>query len=140
MTGARGAHTVAAMTTTINRIQDERLAAVLSLFIAAIALAFANFAGNGSNGVAGPYAAMLAVSAILAAVLFARVLPNAENPARTGWILAALAIVTCAVFWTGAPFVLGMGAAYSGARAGKSGPVLVGALAIAAAAVACVIG
>ena len=128
------------MTTTIHRIQDERLAAVLSLVIAAIALAFANFAGNGDNGGAGPYVVSLGVSAILAAVLFGRVLPGVENPGRAAWVLAGIGLATCVAFWSGVPFVLGMGAAYSGARAGSKTAIAAGGLVIVLAAVACVIG
>src|SRR5918992_5550670 len=126
------------MTTTIQRMQDEWLAAGLALVITAGALAFANFSG-GENGGAGPYAVCLGASAVLAAVLFGRVLPNAADPARAGWILAALALVTCVVFWSGLPFVLGMGAVYSGARAGRNALVAVGALAIVLAFAGCVI-
>jgi cation transport ATPase len=128
------------MTTTIHRIQDEWLAAGLALVITAVALAFANFSGSGDNGGVGPYAVCVGASAILAAVLFGRVLPNATDPARAGWILAAFALLTCVVFWTGLPFVLGMGAVYSGARAGRNTLVAVGALAIVLAFVGCVIG
>ena len=80
------------------------------------------------------------MSALLAAVLFGRVLPNAADQARTGWILAALAIVTCVAFWSGLPFVLGMGAVYSGARAGRTAIAVAGGLAITLALVGCVIG
>ena len=128
------------MTTTLHRIQDERLAAALSLLITVTALAFANFAGNGDNGGVGPYAVSVGVCAILAAVLFGRVLPSVSDPARAAWILAVLAIVTFAVFWSGLPFVLGMGALYAAGRAGITAPGAVGALAIVAAFVACVVG
>jgi hypothetical protein len=128
------------MTSTLNRIADERLAAVLSILIAATALALANFAGNGSNGGAGAFAVCLGASAILAAVLFSRVLPAAADPGRAAWILAALALVTCVVFWSGLPFVLGMGALYSAGRAGLTVPAVLGAVAIIAAFVGCVVG
>jgi cation transport ATPase len=128
------------MTTTIHRLQDEWLAAGLALLITTVALGFANFGGGGDNGGVGPYAVCLGASAILAAVLFGRVLPNIADPARAGWIMAALALVTCVVFWTGLPFVLGMGAVYSGARAGRNTLVAVGALAIMLAFAGCVIG
>ena len=48
--------------------------------------------------------------------------------------------MTCVAFWSGLPFVLGMGAVYSGGRAGRSAPAAIGALAIVLAAVGCVIG
>jgi hypothetical protein len=128
------------MTTTLHRIQDERAAATLALLLTAIALAFANFAGNGDNGGAGPYVVCLGVSAVLAAVLFGRVLPQSADPGRAAWILAGLALVTCAVFWSGLPFVLGMGAVYSASRADRGAPAALGAVAIVLAFVACVVG
>jgi hypothetical protein len=127
-------------TTTLRRIQDERLAGGLAVLITIGALAFANFAGTGEDGGAGPYAISVAVCAIVAAVLFARVLPNAANPHRAAWILAALAVVSCAVFWNGLPIVFGMGAVYSGLRAGRAAPAVIGAIAAVLAVVACVIG
>lgn len=128
------------MTTTLHRMQDERLAGGLAVLIAIGALAFANFGDNGDNGGAGAYAVAVGLSAIVAAVLFARVLPAAANPARAGWILAALALATCVVFWTGLPFVLGMAAVYSGVRAGRNAPAALGALAVVLGFVGCVIG
>lgn len=127
------------MTTTIHRMQNEWLAAGLALIITAVALAFANF-GGGENGGAGPYVVSVGVCAILAAVLFGRVLPNADDPVRAGWILAAFALVTCLVFWTGLPFVLGMGAVYCGARAGRNALIALGALAVVLAFVGSLIG
>jgi cation transport ATPase len=128
------------MTTTLHRIQDERLAGALALIITIAGLAFANFGGSGDNGGAGAYALTVGVCAVLAAVLFGRVLPGAREPARAAWILAALALATCVVFWSGLPFVLGMGAVYSGSRAGRGAPAALGALAILLAAVGCIIG
>jgi cation transport ATPase len=128
------------MTTTLHRMQDERLAGGLAVLIAIGALAFANFGDNGDNGGAGAYAVAVGLSAIVAAALFARVLPAAANPARAGWILAALALATCVVFWTGLPFVLGMAAVYSGVRAGRNAPAALGALAVVLGFVGCVIG
>src|ERR1044072_1147705 len=106
-------------TTTLHRMQDERLAGGLAVLITTAGLAFANFGGNGEDGGAGAFAITAGVCAIVAAVLFARVLPRAANPVRLAWILAGLAIVTCVVFWSGLPIVLGMGAAYAGVRGGR---------------------
>jgi hypothetical protein len=128
------------MTTTLHRMQDERLAGGLAVLIAIGALAVANFSDNGDNGGAVPYAVSIGVCAVLAAVLFARVLPAATNPARASWILAGLALVTCVVFWTGLPFVLGMAAVYSGLRADRGAPAAAGALAVVLAAVGCLVG
>ena len=128
------------MTTTLHRIRDERLAATLSLLLTVCALAFANFGGSGDNGGFVPYVVAVGVMAILAAVLFGRVLPTATDPARAAWILAALALVTCVVFWSGLPFVLGMAALYSAGRAGQSVPGALGAVAIVVAFAACIAG
>ena len=141
MTGLQPVRTVAAMTTTLHRMQDERLAAGLALLITVVALAIANFAGDGENGGVGPYVVCVAVSAILAGVLFGRVLPSVEDPARAAWILAALALpIAFVAFWSGLPFVLGMGAIYSAGRAGRTAPAALGALIIVLTAIACVIG
>jgi hypothetical protein len=131
---------VAAMTTTLHRIQDERLAGALAILLAVAALLPANFAGNGDNGGAGPYAVSVAVCVVLAVLLFGGVLPSAENPGRAAWILAALGVVSLAVFWSGLPFVLGMGAIYAATRAGTAPPAVIGALAIAAGVVGCIAG
>jgi hypothetical protein len=128
------------MTTTLHRIQDERLAGGLAMLLAIGALAFANFSGSGEDGGAGPYAITLAACGIVAAVLFARVLPGTANPARASWILAALALVTCVVFWSGLPIVLGMAAVYSGLRADHSAPAALGALAVVLGIVGCIVG
>jgi hypothetical protein len=128
------------MTTTLHRINDERLAAALAMLLVIVATGFANFAGNGDNGGAGPYAVGIVVCGLAAALLFGRVLPAAADPARTAWILAALAVVTCVVFWSGLPFVFGIGAAYAAARAERTAPAVIGVLAVVLAFVGCVIG
>jgi hypothetical protein len=110
------------------------------MLITVAGLAFANFAGDGDNGGAGPYAVSIGVCAILAAVLFGRVLPAAADPARAAWILAALALVTCVAFWSGLPFVLGIAAVSSASRAGRTAPAAAGALAVVLAFVACLVG
>jgi hypothetical protein len=126
------------MTTTLtHRMQDERLAAGLTLIITAVGLAFANFAGNGENGGALEYAAGLGVIAIIAAVLFGRAVPSTP---RAAWILAGLAVVTCLAFWSGLPFVFGIGAVYAGSRAERTGPVVLGTLATAVAFTGCLVG
>ena len=129
------------MTTTLHRIEDARLAAGLALLLAAAGLAFANFGlSDGENGGAGPYLISVGLCAVLAAALFGRFLQRAADPARTAWILAALALVTCVAFWTGLPFVLGVGAIYSASRAGRTAPAVVGVLAIVLAFVGCLVG
>jgi hypothetical protein len=121
-------------------MQDERLAGGLAVLITVVALTFANFSGNGDDGGIGAYAVSVGVCAILAAVLFARVLPGTANPARAAWILAVLSVATCFFFWSGLPIVFGMGAVYSGLRAGRAAPAVIGALALVLSFVACVIG
>jgi hypothetical protein len=129
------------MTSTLtHRLQDERLAAGLTLLLATAGLALANFAGSGENGGPAEYAVSLAVDAALTAWLFVRVVPRAADPARLGWVLAALAAVTCAVFWSGLPFVLGLAAASAAARAHRTGPAVIGVLAALAAFVGCAVG
>jgi len=125
--------------TTFSPVRDPRAAGALAVLLAMGGLAFANFAGSGESGGAGAYAVSVLVVAAVSALLFARVLPNATDPGRAGWILAASALVTCVVFWSGLPFVLGMGAIYSGGQAGRNAPVALGALAIVLALVGCVI-
>ena len=127
-------------TTTLHPIQDERLAGGLAVLITAAALAFANFVASGENGGVGPYVVGVGVALALALVLFTRVLPDTEQPLRAAWILAALALASCVVFWSGLPFVLGMGAVYSAARAGRTAPAAAGALAVLLGVVGCVIG
>jgi hypothetical protein len=122
-------------------MQDERLAGGLAVLIAIGALALANFTGApGEDGGAAPYAITVGACLVVAIVLFGRVLPGAANPATASWILAALALVTCVVFWTGLPIVLGMGAVYSGLRADRPAPAALGALGLVLGVVGCAIG
>ena len=127
-------------TTTLHRMQDERLAGGLALALVIAATAVANFAGSGENGGAGPYALGIALCAVVAAVLFGRVLPRTDDPARAAWILAALGIVSCVAFWSGLPFVFGVGAMYAGSRAGRTAPIALGGLAVVLGLVGCIIG
>ena len=127
-------------TTLTTPIRDERLAGGLAVVVAAAALAVANFSGQGGSGGAGSYALGVGLVAGLALVLFGRVLPAVERPARAGWILAALGVGSLVVFWSGLPFALGFAAAYCGARAGRTGLVLAGLATVVAAVVGCAIG
>ena len=140
MTRGGGALSVPPMTTTLHRIDDARLAGTLAILITVAGLAFANFGGNGDNGGAAEYAVSVGICAVLAAVLFGRVLPRAADPARTAWILAVLAVLTIVAFWSGLPFVLGMGAIYAASRAGRTAPAALGALALVLAFAGCVAG
>ena len=128
------------MTTTLHRIEDERLAGALALLITVAGLAFANFGGSGENGGAAPYAISVAVCAVVTAILFGRVLPRIADPARAAWILAGLGLLTGVAFWSGLPFVLGVGAIYCASRAGRTAPAVAGAVVVAVAFAACVAG
>jgi hypothetical protein len=92
------------------------------------------------SGGTGPYLFGVGLVAVLALLLFGRMLPEVARPARAGWILAGLALASCVVFWSGLPFALGFGAAYCGARAGRAGPVVAGLLAVTAAVAGCIVG
>jgi hypothetical protein len=128
------------MDTTLTPIRDERLAGALAVLLAAAALAVASFSGDGESGGLGPYLFGVGLVAVLALLLFGRVLPEIADPVRAGWILAGLALASCLVFWSGLPFALGFGAAYCGARAGRAGPVVTGLGAVALAVVGCFVG
>lgn len=112
-------------------------AGFLSAVLTAIALGAANFAGDGENGGAGPYAATLAVSLVIAAALFGWAIPRTERPARAGLVAGAFALLSVPVFWSGLPYVLGPAAIVYGllgrARADGGGAataaVVLGALA-----------
>src|SRR3712207_9151430 len=95
------------MTTTLHRINDERLAGVLAMLLVIVATAFANFGGSGDNGGAGPYAGGIVVCAGIAALLVGRGLPVAADPPRAAWVLGGLGVLTAPVFWCGLPFAVG---------------------------------
>lgn len=127
--------------TAIHPLHDERRAGLAAVALAAAALAFANFGGAESeNGGAVEYAIGLALCAVVAAILFGRVLPRVERPGRAAWWLAAGAVVTLAVFWSGLPIILGAAAIAVALRAGTIPPAVVAGLAVAAACAACVAG
>jgi len=69
------------------------------------------FAGNyhmqsGENGGTGPAIATGAICLVLALALFGYVVPRVRNLNRTASILAALAVVSVLVFWSGVTPVL----------------------------------
>jgi hypothetical protein len=64
----------------------------------------------GENGGLGPALVTAAGCLVLAAVLFAGVLPR-YNGTRTQVVLAVLSVLSLAVFWSGAPAVFGAAAA-----------------------------
>ena len=75
--------------------------------LTAVALAAANFVGDGENGGAGAYAITLVASLLIAAVLFGWAIPRIERPARMGLIVGVLGLLSIAAYWTGLPYVLG---------------------------------
>jgi hypothetical protein len=123
-----------------HRLADGRVAAAGALALVAVATAFANFAGNGDNGGAGPYAIGLVVCGVAAALLFGRTLPATERPDRLAWVLDGFALLSILVFWSGLPIVFGIGAIAAAARAGRTAPAAVGGVLVVAGVVACVIG
>ena len=131
------------MPTTMSRSLDERTVGVVALALALAGVAYANFGAGGDNGGAGPFAVTAAVLVVTAALVFGRILPATEAPAKVAIWCAAIALVTCVVFWTGLPILLGVAAVVAGARSGTTtGTVaaVAGGLAAAAGLVACIIG
>jgi hypothetical protein len=131
------------MPTTIGRIDDARTIGTLAVLLTAGALAFANFVAEGDHGGPGPYAVTLGGCLLVALLLFGRVVPRASDPAKAGAWIAALAVVTLPVFWSGLPIVLGCAAIAAGVRSATTTGTMVaavGALAATATTVVCVIG
>ncbi len=92
------------MTLTRQNILGTGFAAAV---LTAVALAVANFVGDGENGGAGPYAITLVASLLVAAGLFGWAIPRIERPARMGLIVGVLGLLSIAAYWTGLPYVLG---------------------------------
>jgi hypothetical protein len=116
--------------------------------LTAVALAVANFVGTegGENGGAAEYALTLGFSLVIAIALFGWVIPRSERPGRAGLVVAILAALSVAAFWSGLPYVLGPAAVALGllGRArGETGTatvaVVLGSLATLAAIVAVVV-
>jgi hypothetical protein len=135
------------MSASLSGITNTRLIGPLAVAIAVAAVAVANFAGNGDNGGAGPFAVGAVVAIAVGALLFARVVPRAiegDRPARTALILAALSVLTLLVFWSGLPQVLAPAAIVLGLAAPRSGEATaataVASVAYVASLVACAIG
>jgi two-component system LytT family sensor kinase len=103
-------------TTTPGWIEESRAAGAVALGLALLGAALANFVASGENGGAAEYAVTAAVLVPLAVVLFGRALP-AARPGRAAAVLAVLAIVSVAAFWSGVPMLLGVAALSAGARA-----------------------
>ena len=105
--------------------------------LAAVALAAANFTGDGENGGAGPYAVTLAVSLLVAFALFGWAIPRMERPGRAGVIVGVVAVLSVAAYWLGLPYVLGpaaivlglLGRSRAEERVGGTVALVLGALA-----------
>lgn len=135
------------MAASVGLVQNERLTGALVAAIAIGAVAIANFVAEGENGGMGPFLVSVAVILVLAAVIFGRVLPGAGDAARTALILAIVALVTVAVFWSGIPQVLAPAAillGYSATQSGRGGQakaaVAIGAVAYVLSLVAVFVG
>jgi len=74
----------------------------------------------GENGGTGPLLISLLVCAVVAALLYGRLVPGSTNPTRTGLIFGILAVATLLAFWSGLPVVLGPAAVALSRRAGGS--------------------
>ena len=135
------------MSATISGINNLRLVGAAATVVAIAALAVANFAADGENGGAGPFAVASVIAILAAVVLFGRVVPRATerpNAARVALVLAGLTLLTLVVFWSGLPQVLGPAAIVLGLAAPRNGESIaaigIGSLAYVASLVACVIG
>ena len=92
-------------------------AGIAAALLTAVALAAANFIGTENESGGGPeYAATLAFSLAVAAVLFGWAIPRIDRPARAGIIVGLLALLSLPVFWSGLPYVLGPAAIVLGLR------------------------
>lgn len=131
------------MPTTMSRTMDERLTGAMALVIALAGVAWANFGADGDNGGAGPFAVTAVVLVLVAALVYGRVLPGTQNPAKVAIWCAAIALVTGLVFWTGLPILLGIAAVAAGARSGSTAgsvAAVIGGLVAIAGLVGCIIG
>ena len=135
------------MSATMSGINNMRLIGMATVAVAVAALAVANFATEGQNGGAGPFAITSGIAIVAAVALFGRVVPRSmdqPNAARVALVLAGLALLTSVFFWSGLPQVLGPAAIVLGLAAPRNGESVaaigIGSLAYVASLVACVIG
>ena len=135
------------MSATLSGTTNLRLIGAATTVVAIAALAIANFASEGENGGAGPFAVTTVIAILAAVVLFGRVVPRSmerPNPARVALLLAGLTLLTGVAFWSGLPQVLGPAAIVLGLAAPRNGESVaaigIGSLAYVASLVACVIG
>jgi drug/metabolite transporter (DMT)-like permease len=133
--------TSASSTSSVPTVRRDGLVqfAIAGLVGAAIIIVFGNTNVDhaaGENGGLGPALVTGALCLVLAAVLFAWVLPR-YNGRRTQVVLAVLTVLSLAVFWSGATAVLGAATAAVTRRSSGSFSVA-GWVAIAAALLAVV--
>jgi hypothetical protein len=131
---------------------DERGIGAVSLVVALVSLAVANFGGSGGDGGTGPFLATAAFSLILAVIVFGWAVPRAGaggTELRTAVVLAVLSVIGVAAFWSGLPQIVAPAAALlaytvlqrdGSRRAGPVAIIAVSMLAYLAAIVACVAG
>jgi 4-amino-4-deoxy-L-arabinose transferase-like glycosyltransferase len=112
------------------------LAGLGAAILTVIALAVANFAGDGDNGGVPEYVVTLGGALAVVAALFGWIIPRSQRPARAGLVAGLVGVLSLPVFWTGLPFVLGpaaaalglLGISRDGRRAEATAVVAVGAL------------
>ena len=112
------------MSATVTGITNERVVGPVVALIMLGALAVANFVGEGENGGPAEFAVTAVIALGVAALLFGRVVPNARestSAGRTALVLAALAVLTLVVFWSGLPQVLAPAAIVLGLAGPRSG-------------------
>ena len=131
------------MPTTMSRSLDERVVGAAALVLALAGVAYANFGASGDNGGAGPFAITAVALVLIAALVYGRILPATDSPAKVALWCAAIAVVTLVAFWSGLPMLLGVAAVVAGVRADTTAGTVaaaVGALAAVAGLVGCIIG
>jgi hypothetical protein len=112
------------MSTTVDRITNTSLIGPLAVTIAIVAVAAANFTGNGENGGAAPFAVSAVIVIALGVFLFGRAVPRAlegKRPARIALALATVSVLTLFAFWSGLPQILAPAAIVLGLAAPRSG-------------------
>ena len=107
----------------------DRALAVAGVLLGLAAMAVDHLLGD-DPGLEDPPAFLISALVVvaLAAVLFGRIVPRAADPGRTGFVVSLLSVLSLALIWLGAPFVVAPAAIALGLRGH-------GRLAIAAAAV-----
>ncbi len=117
------------------------LAGLLALAFTAIATFQPFNPARRQPGQVRTYWVVVLIILVALAVTFALVVPRTSNYARTSLILGAVALVSVLVFWSGLPFVLGVGAMVLGVESRRGGARLtMSTVGVALAALALVLG